>query len=252
MFSVPPAPRRTTLAFIRDALGYVPSRLPKGSGSTTVSGGPGNPVVGLGLSGVVAATYGDATHVGQFTVNDEGLITGAANVGISGGGGGGWTVYTTVLNDTTHTFSGLSGGNDLEIEVMGASDQGTNQSLLVTVNAVVTGYNTQRMFASGTATPSADFVSGGSSWNVGSLVGTTATVVPPSILYMKIFDFANTAFNKGGIFSMRAPSTGSGAEVVLSGSMAVTGIPAAAITSITIAVGAGHFFIGSILKVRET
>jgi len=40
---------------------------------------------------VTPATYGDATHVGQFTVDQQGRITAAANVSVSGGGGGGST-----------------------------------------------------------------------------------------------------------------------------------------------------------------
>lgn len=39
----------------------------------------------LPTSGVSAATYGDATHVGQFAVNSRGVITSASNVAISGG-----------------------------------------------------------------------------------------------------------------------------------------------------------------------
>jgi hypothetical protein len=40
---------------------------------------------------VAPGTYGDATHVGQFTVDQQGRITAAANVAVSGGGGGGGT-----------------------------------------------------------------------------------------------------------------------------------------------------------------
>ena len=41
---------------------------------------------------VTPGTYGNATNVGQFTVDQQGRITAAANVAISGGGGGGGTV----------------------------------------------------------------------------------------------------------------------------------------------------------------
>ena len=40
-------------------------------------------------TGVTAGTYGDATHVGQFTVDHWGRITAASNVAITGGGSGG-------------------------------------------------------------------------------------------------------------------------------------------------------------------
>jgi hypothetical protein len=42
----------------------------------------------LATTAVTAATYGDATHVGQFTVDSKGRITAASNVAITGGGGG--------------------------------------------------------------------------------------------------------------------------------------------------------------------
>lgn len=42
----------------------------------------------LANTAVVAGTYGDATHVPQFTVDAQGRITGVSNVLISGGGGG--------------------------------------------------------------------------------------------------------------------------------------------------------------------
>lgn len=45
--------------------------------------------IDLANTAVVPGTYGDATHVGQFTVDQQGRITGATNVPVSGGGGGG-------------------------------------------------------------------------------------------------------------------------------------------------------------------
>ena len=42
----------------------------------------------LPSTAVTPATYGDGTHVGQFTVDAQGRITGASSVSITGGGGG--------------------------------------------------------------------------------------------------------------------------------------------------------------------
>jgi len=50
-------------------------------------------------SGVTATTYGDATHVGQFAVNAQGVITSASNVAISAGSG---------ITDLTSTGGTLS------------------------------------------------------------------------------------------------------------------------------------------------
>ena len=47
-------------------------------------------------SGVTAGTYGDATHVAQFTVNENGDITAAADVLITSTGGGG-SCYIPVI-----------------------------------------------------------------------------------------------------------------------------------------------------------
>lgn len=66
---------------------------------------------------VTPATYGDATHVAQITVDQQGHITAAAEVEITGGGGGGpgWTLVEKKLITTAsqdETFSGLDGNTD--------------------------------------------------------------------------------------------------------------------------------------------
>jgi len=67
------------------------------SGDVTTAGGTATT---LATTGVSAATYGDASNVGQFTVNAKGLITAAANVPITGGGSGVVLFLTTTLNHT--------------------------------------------------------------------------------------------------------------------------------------------------------
>lgn len=88
---------------------------PAGAGSggglvTTVTGtapiassGGTAPDISLNASGVTAASYGDATHVGTFTVDAHGLLTAAANVLITGttpGGAAGGDLAGTYPNPT--------------------------------------------------------------------------------------------------------------------------------------------------------
>jgi hypothetical protein len=57
-----------------------------GTGITVTNGSgiAGNPTITLANTAVTPGTYGDSTHVGQFTVDQQGRLTFAANVAISG------------------------------------------------------------------------------------------------------------------------------------------------------------------------
>jgi hypothetical protein len=59
----------------------------------------------LANTAVTPGTYGDSTHVGQFTVDAKGRITAASNVAVSGGGGSG-PVYNGVQNGRVYLTSG--------------------------------------------------------------------------------------------------------------------------------------------------
>ena len=65
-------------------------------GTITTSG-----TVALATTSVTAATYGDATHVAQITVDAYGRITNAGDVAISGGGGSGTVTSVQVGGGST-------------------------------------------------------------------------------------------------------------------------------------------------------
>lgn len=81
------------------------------TGGTITVGSPTGPTTNVDLpaSGVTASTYGSSSNVPQITVDAEGRITAAANVGIGGGvvvGADGW------VDDTaeTWTFASFAAG----------------------------------------------------------------------------------------------------------------------------------------------
>ena len=62
----------------------------------------------LASTAVTPATYGDSTHVGQFTVDQQGRITAASSVAISGGGG---SITATAGGNTQTSVTTLAFGN---------------------------------------------------------------------------------------------------------------------------------------------
>lgn len=90
--------------------------------------------ISLANTTVTPGTYGDATHVGQFTVDQKGRLTAAVNVPVSGGGGGGGFSPPTIVQQSYTHISGSQNvslastptpGNTLVIISTGAGD--TNQ-----------------------------------------------------------------------------------------------------------------------------
>ena len=79
---------------------------------------------GLPDSGVTPGTYGDATHVGQFTVDAHGIITAASSVGITGGGSGVTVAFNEVTTDeftTSTTYTNLTTPGPAVTVTVGAS-----------------------------------------------------------------------------------------------------------------------------------
>ena len=89
-------------------------------------------------TGVTTGTYGDASNVGQFTVDAQGRITSAANVPIASGAGGTVTAITagtgltggtitasgTIALDTTYTDARYVQTSDLPLDI---AEGGTGQ-----------------------------------------------------------------------------------------------------------------------------
>lgn len=87
---------REALAGVVTDVTVAPPLTSSGTGTSVPGSSSGVVTISLGASGVTAGTYGDATHVGQFTVTTSGVITAAANIPISGGGSTGQYMPTVV------------------------------------------------------------------------------------------------------------------------------------------------------------
>lgn len=89
---------------------YVPNTRQIHTTSPVLGGGPLSSDLTLShaASGVTAGTYGDGTHVPQFTVDADGHVTGVTEVAITGGGGGGTTTDALTFDVTGGAAPGAS------------------------------------------------------------------------------------------------------------------------------------------------
>lgn len=163
---------------------------------------------GLPDTGVTPGTYGDATNVGQFTVDAKGRITFADDVAISGGGGGGGTleliaeVVTSGSAADVDFTSIATTWRDLEVHVSGRGNAGgvTNVGLQMQFNGD-TGGNYDYAFAENNGAGGTAF--GGAAAQTSLFVGRlTAATAPANVaahIQTRIGDYKGTTFEKANL-----------------------------------------------------
>ena len=175
-------------------------------GSITV-GAPTGPTtnVDVAASGVTAATYGDATHVGQFAVGSDGRITAASNVAVSGLAGTGMAkLFDSTLGVAAANIDTGAGGISTAYDALvifiiaQTSDAAATSTISVTFNND-SGANYDRVSVQG---------AGGAPTGSGAVAQTALLMIAhgsagstsyPSVHQISIPGYAQTTFWKLGM-----------------------------------------------------
>lgn len=218
------------------------------SAGTGLTGGgtiAANRTLTLADTAVTPASYGSATAIPTFTVDQQGRLTAA------GTATPGFVLiekYTGDGTTGTKTFSSIPATyGDLVIVISGRTTNATAQSVTITVNSLgAGGYDLQRMYATGATVSADESLSQASLVNMVALAGTNATAGFITGGTVEILRYADTTFHKAILCSARhinSDTTGSG-YIVQSVATART---TSAISSVTLALGAGNYATGTVL-----
>lgn len=208
----------------------------------------------LADTAVTPGTYGDATNSPQITIDQQGRITSASDVPITGGGGG--YIVTVSLNGVaSHDFTSLPGSfSTLRLILTG----GTTAAVLqanpnITVNGLTTGiYSTQRDYAfGGTISVDEENSATGLKNLLCGIPGTTAPANSSGFIDLEIYDYVGSLFKVGSFRGRQARSTTTQQMYYMSGNFAIADV--GAITSIKIENdGAVNFSNGSVATLMLT
>ena len=179
---------------------------------------------------VTPGTYGDATHVGQFVVDQQGRVTGASNIAIAASGGGG-----SVFSMPAAPVTGLdTGGNACLGNIVIIKEQITVSALYGTFSNAAIG-NVYNMFIAtvntansaiiatvGTATPFTTTATGGQTKKFAfatpvvltpgaylfALVKTSSTTTSPcNSLYSGVAIYPNIPVDAGEMYRLWSTTT---------------------------------------------